>query len=160
MKKYFALLITALSFFWMTFAFGNKQLTYELPNNFSSKIWTTPKLTWTNYMKALNSRWLSGVSEAATSAVLTTTLGKVGKTKINYMNHTYTVTVGYTSCKINAKTSRKELPKTITLDLTKVNCLNKKEPVNFLPLLIKGKKMNVMFAKINWTTSNTKVVIK
>lgn len=159
MKKLLSLVILALWLFTFTFAANTTVQRYNLPNNLSSKVWTTPKLTGVNYMNALNSRALGKINQKATHATLTTTLDKVWTTKMNYKNHTYTITVGYTSCKVNAKTSRTELPKTITVDLTNVHCLNKKEPVNFLPELKAGKRMNVFFAKINGKTKDTAVRI-
>ena len=160
MKKLLSLSIIALWLFAFTFASNNEVQIYNLPDNFSSKVWTSPKLTGVNYMNALNSRALWKVNKNATKATLTTTLDKVWTTKMNYKNHTYTITVGYTSCKVNAKTSRTELPKTITVDLTNVKCLNKKTPVNFLPELKAWKRMNIFFAKINGKTTGTKIVIK
>lgn len=153
-KSLLVVMVTALAFVGTSFA-----ATFNLPANDSSKVWTTPKLTGTNYMQALNSRALTGVPADATSAVLTTTLDKKGTTKLNYNNNTYTITVGYTSCKVADRVSRTELPKTITVDLTNVKCINKKNPVNFLPEIKAGKRINVFFAKINGITKNTVIAI-
>ncbi len=155
MKK--TLWLIAMWFICIWVSFG---ATFKLPNNDSSKVRTAPKLTGTGYMSALNSVKLSKLPTNPTTATLTTTLAAKGKTKLNYKKNTYTITVGYTSCKVNDFVNRVDLPKTITVDLTKVDCINKKKPVNFLPLIMSGQKMNIFFAKINWITTGTTVVIK
>lgn len=131
---------------------------YSIPSNDSSKVWTQPKLTWTQYMKKLKSVKL--LNATWTKAILTTTLDKKGTVKNNYIKNTYTITVWYTSCKVANYINWRELPKTITVDLTNVKCLNKKQPVNFLPLLSKWQKFNVFFAKQNGITKNTVIEIK
>ena len=156
MKKLLSLFgILFLGLFASTFA-----ATYKLPQNFSSKVWTTPKLTGVNYMNALNSRALSGVSSKATKAFLTTTFDDVGTTKFNYKFNTYTITAWYTSCKVIDGINRKDLPVVKTIDLTNLKCYNKKDAVNLLPELKAGKRINVFFGKINGTTKDTTVVVK
>lgn len=160
MKKLLTLFgILFLGLFASTFAAG-KTYTYNLPQNFSSKVWTTPKLTGVNYMNALNSRKLLDVPATATTAILTTTFDDIGTTKMNYKHNTYTITAGYTSCKVIDNINRKELPVTKSIDLTNLKCYNKKGTVNLLPELKAGKRINIFFAKINGTTKNTTIKIK
>lgn len=143
--------------------FGTKPTTYNLPNNSSVGIFFPIKnsnISGTGYMSVLNSRALANVPVNATTAVLTTTLDKAGTVKTNYTKNTYTITVGYTSCKVADYVSRKELPHRVTVDLTNVKCLNKAKPVNFLPLLKKGQRINIFFAKQNGTTHNTSITIQ
>ena len=153
LKKRIASLVIALVFVGATFATD-----FKLPNNESSKVRTAPKMTGVNYMNALNSVKLLNVT--GTVATLTTTLDKIGIVKNNFKKNTFTVTVGYTSCKVKQYVNRTELPKTVTVDLTKVNCIGKKKPVNFLPLLAKGQRVNVFFAKQNWATHDTVITIQ
>lgn len=88
----------------------------------------------------------------ATSAILTITLDKVGTTKLNFKKNTYTITVGYVSCQVKDYVNWTELPKVVTVDLTKVECTNGKVK-NFLPALLTNKqRIAVFFAKINGST--------
>lgn len=160
MKKLLTLSILVLWLFTTTFA-AWKMYTFNLPDNDSSKIWTTPKLTGVNYMNALNSRALStGNIQKTTKAFLTTTFISSWTTKLNYHRNTYTITAGYKSCKVIDNISWKELPITKTIDLTNLKCYNHKTWVNLLPELKAGKRINVFFAKINGWTIDTQIKIQ
>lgn len=151
MKKLLLLFVIALAIFTFTNAQtpiqSNLWKVYLSANN-SIKVFSN--LTWVSYMKELKATKVE-TPKVATKATLDIILDKIGTTKLNFKKNTFTITVGYTSCKVNQYVNWRELPKKVSIDLTNVDCIGKPN-INFLPLLKKGQRIAVFFAKINGST--------
>ena len=131
---------------------------FKLPAN--SSYWVMMSgYHWSGYMKSLKAVKIPYVT-GATTATLTTILDTKGKASINYRKNTFTITAGYTNCKVAKYFDRRKLPVKVTVDLTRVPCFNTKKPVNFLPLIQSGQKITVFFAKQNGITRDTIITLK
>lgn len=106
-------------------------------------------LTGVNFMNSLNATMVK-IPEGATEAYLTITLDKEGAGMQNAM-HTWNVTVGYESCKVDEVLDRDNFPITKTIDLANVNCKNRGVK-NFLPSLKDWVRVAIYHAQLDGTS--------